>query len=232
MIQQRATSVIQLAGALDVEDRAWRFDGACAQPGVPLDLWSAENESARLAALHVCHRHCPVGVRKECDAEARDFHGTPDEYRSMVVGGRLYDKDGEPVERDLPARRCPLCPVVVEGLPAAEWPRIGSRKPGRGRLRKDGADAPPCGTEAAFARHRRRHEAIDEACRLEHNRAVTARNQQRLAATPCGTEAAYGRHVRRGEPVDEACLEARRAANRERDDRKRRQAAAAEAVAS
>ncbi len=65
----------------------------------------------------------------------------------------------------------------------------------------------PCGTEAAYCRHIRAKEPIDEACRVAHNTYSSTRLQRKDAQelAPCGTPAAARRHKRRGEPLDYAC---------------------------
>jgi hypothetical protein len=104
----------------------------------------------------------------------------------------------------------------------------------------------PCGTPAAYQRHRKNGEPLDDACReawrlksaayraanLETARAADRESKRRRRREearepmPCGTNAARQRHVDRGEPVDEACAEAGRAYWRERN-RKRREASGA-----
>jgi hypothetical protein len=82
-------------------------------------------------------------------------------------------------------------------------------------------DVKPCGTDAAYARHYRHGEPIDDACRAAHSARCKANYQARSnpvrdptprEAAPCGTEAAARRHWRRGEPLDEACRQASRVA--------------------
>lgn len=67
----------------------------------------------------------------------------------------------------------------------------------------------PCGTRAAYKRHRRNGEEPCEACK----KANTAENrdaQQRYneKRRPCGTSAAYRRHLRAGEEPCALCREA------------------------
>jgi hypothetical protein len=68
----------------------------------------------------------------------------------------------------------------------------------------------PCGTEAAYRRHRRRGEEACPPCRAAHVAYVLARRPRPAprALLPCGTEAAYRRHRRRGEPACRPCLDA------------------------
>lgn len=68
----------------------------------------------------------------------------------------------------------------------------------------------PCGTEAAYARHLKRGEPIDDLCREGSSKERSLRRNKGKpegwdAEKPCGTLAARSRHKRLGEPVDEAC---------------------------
>lgn len=92
----------------------------------------------------------------------------------------------------------------------------------------------PCGTVAAWWRHTRRGEPIDNACRIEYNkwhtslrrnkgrecsncrRPITNENESgcctrcapkahKRKVAPCGTVRAYRRHMREGEEVDVLC---------------------------
>lgn len=71
----------------------------------------------------------------------------------------------------------------------------------------------PCGTVAAYRRHKRRGEPACDAC-LEANRAA-----QKTA--PHGTSAAYERHRRHGEDPCEPCVEAARETWRKKDAARR-----------
>lgn len=142
-------------------DRTWRRDSACARKDVPADLWTADNDRARAAALHVCQRHCPVIA--DCDAEAQLFVGTEARYRSAVVGGLVYDSRGRASRVQSHTTRCPLC----RRDPAEAWPQIAVSNL-----------APPCGTEAAYNRHRRRKEAIDEVCKQGRRARQRAQDRQ------------------------------------------------------
>lgn len=68
----------------------------------------------------------------------------------------------------------------------------------------------PCGSRAAYTRHRRHGEPIDEACRKANTAYERTRSsrQARGPLQPCGTTAAYMRHKRRREPVCQPCLDA------------------------
>ncbi|MFJ5638698.1 WhiB family transcriptional regulator [Streptomyces sp. NPDC093223] len=87
----------------------------------------------------------------------------------------------------------------------------------------------PCGTRAAYQRHLRNGEPIDDKCRDANSASkrhwtATGTTQVGISQpapsrplTPCGSYAAYRRHIRKGEPVDAAC----RAANTARSARYR-----------
>lgn len=67
----------------------------------------------------------------------------------------------------------------------------------------------PCGTDAAYYRHRANGETPCRRCRLAHTvaeRRRTGGKPRRLK--PCGTEAAYRRHIANGEPTCRACCDA------------------------
>jgi hypothetical protein len=79
----------------------------------------------------------------------------------------------------------------------------------------------PCGTNAAYVRHRARGEEVCEACRKARSAYVASRRRARRdspgvssrsgrpTTAPCGSNAAYARHQRRGEQPCLACLQAR-----------------------
>lgn len=75
----------------------------------------------------------------------------------------------------------------------------------------------PCGTEAAYRRHRRRGEHADAACRAANVAATQNRKARQAPAPrqraerpppPCGTKAAYERHKRLGESPCQPCRDA------------------------
>jgi hypothetical protein len=79
----------------------------------------------------------------------------------------------------------------------------------------------PCGTVAAYQRHRRKGEPVDDPCRLANNKAK--REQQGNPAgrgnrkpIAHGTTAGYQQHRYRGDAACEACTEAARDYQRER----------------
>lgn len=79
-------------------------------------------------------------------------------------------------------------------------------------------DLMPCGTYAAYQRHKRRNEIPCDPC------AVAAREMWRMRATntpfddsKCGTTAGYSRHVKRGLPPCDACRAAKRVYDNQRN---------------
>jgi hypothetical protein len=51
----------------------------------------------------------------------------------------------------------------------------------------------PCGTPAAYWRHKRRREPVDDACKAAHARYCTARSRRRRALAPLGDCGGCGR---------------------------------------
>lgn len=78
----------------------------------------------------------------------------------------------------------------------------------------------PCGTPAAYDRHTRKGEPIDDACREAHNAKNREKRAQARARGPveCGTRRGYQKHRRYGEEACAAC----RQANTDADNRLRR----------
>jgi hypothetical protein len=85
----------------------------------------------------------------------------------------------------------------------------------------------PCGTAAAYKRHRNSGEEACAACKRAHTDARTARNHAKnpdmkyylprnIGGAPCGTSAAYQRHWRRKETPCEVCQEGNRVRMREK----------------
>ena len=72
--------------------------------------------------------------------------------------------------------------------------------------KKRGRPLAPCGTKAAYQRHMKRGEPIDELCMQVH--VPKPKRPGRVPSRPCGTMAAAARHRRHGEPLDAACAAA------------------------
>ena len=139
-----------------VRSQAWNLKAACAQAGVPADVWARNVAVLRATAVHICLRHCPV--RAECLAEVQTLAGTDAAYRSVVVGGLDLAESGKPRQFEpRPRAQCWICrghePPAL--LPAEAEPKSRSK-------------VVQHGTEAGFSWHRRRHEAPCDACREGH----------------------------------------------------------------
>ena len=85
----------------------------------------------------------------------------------------------------------------------------------------------PCGTPAAYERHRVNGETPCQACLsaiAERARKRRAEGPTPRVLNPCGTVAAYLRHKKAKEKACEPCLEANRAYQREKDAARRERA--------
>ncbi|MEU0356541.1 WhiB family transcriptional regulator [Streptomyces cyaneofuscatus] len=124
---------------------------------------------------------------------------------------------------------CLLCPVLMLCRQAALTEEQGLGKVSRHGIRggltpaqrhaadtstraaqgKSGRQLAPCGTDAAYDRHRRNGEQPCDPCRRAHNeRNVQVRAEarhRRATANECGTTKAYYRHLLVGEDIDPAC---------------------------
>lgn len=98
------------------------------------------------------------------------------------------------------------------GLTAKQrWLRKKREAKRRARAPKPPA---PCGTTAAYDRHIRDDEPIDDACRAaqtEYRRKLRNRQER---ATGCGTRSGYRVHRNNGEPACDACRKANADADR------------------
>lgn len=103
------------------------------------------------------------------------------------------------IEAELAGKPAPKITDQLVGIPGKRGPRK--------RLA-------PCGTNAAYSRHRVHDEKPCEACRTAHAVYMRSRADRRpdRSRKPCGTLAAYRRHIRNGEVPCEACTEANRIA--------------------
>lgn len=77
---------------------------------------------------------------------------------------------------------------------------------------------PECGTTAAYERHIRNGEPIDDACRAAHTEYRRKQRGQQARPTGCGTRSGYRAHRARGEEACQPC----RQANTDADNRLRR----------
>lgn len=115
---------------------AWADRAACA--GRPANLWLSEDHHDQQAAAQVCHS-CPV--QAECLTYAQQWHANPGTgiyQRPLGVWGGWLFRDG-----DKPA------PVGA--------PRVAAERPAPRPLQ-------PCGTNAAYERHRYRGETPCPPC--------------------------------------------------------------------
>lgn len=121
------------------------------------DLWFAPGQVQKGQAIHICLEHC--SRLEECRAtEEIPTYG--------VLAGVAYGHDAEPLK----AHKQPLPVPCLECRPVPQDPRA------------DPSDTGKCGTNAGWARHRKRTERPCDPCRLAHNRRVTAWARSRRAA--------------------------------------------------
>lgn len=138
------------AGAGDGGSRAWEASAACRLQDA--DLWFSRRSSSR--AVAVCAA-CPVLAQCRAAVLTRE-KGLPECHRDGVIAGLTgpqryaleHQADGAWAE-----------PAAVPGPPRAPAPAP------RGR-------PAPCGTRAAYQRHLRLREPVDEACRLANARSA------------------------------------------------------------
>lgn len=136
---------------------AWRESAACARlenPDVMFpDAYGPEGISKALA---VC-RSCPV--KRDCIEDAlTDEGGRGPDSRYGIRGGRT------------PQQRFKIYQSRRPSAQSIPEPRPGGRK------------AAPCGTPAAYDRHCRDKEPIDDACRDAHNEKNRAQKARQKAA--------------------------------------------------
>lgn len=164
----------QVGCGVTTSETDWQQQAACR--GAEPSLFNARRGSEPLSvsqtrqeyAIRTYCRGCPVLAECLAFANKRRYGG--------VWGGRVLDPDeagsglaAPPLDTDRT--------VVAE--PAARHPHGTYQAVRRHRARGEDLcalcepyavdrrrrDVPPCGTPAAYARHRRRHETIDDACR-------------------------------------------------------------------
>lgn len=164
---------------------SWRLRALCRGAA---DLFDVESGPKARQAKSYCSR-CPV---KQGCLEAAMAEEVGDSNRRAGIRGGL-----NPKERAGMARR--LREQVRTGADAPNPPGIGTRP------------LAPCGTKAAYDRHLRRNEPVDEACRQAKNAQQRA---QAKAPVVCGTRRGYRKHLAAGEPACDACRHANAAADR------------------
>ncbi|MEU2799021.1 WhiB family transcriptional regulator [Streptomyces sp. NPDC007117] len=93
--------------------------------------------------------------------------------------------------------------------PVQRWEAAASSRAGRKPAQ--------CGTRAAYARHLRKNEPVDDACRqvnAEYVEQLRAESHHRQTAAACGTRGGYQKHRRNGEAACDPCRAANSAADR------------------
>jgi hypothetical protein len=155
----------------------------------------------------------------------------PNVYTPPPLNGELCPPGLRAVIQGAPPVDTPTTPTpvklarkVIPAPPKARTPRQ-PRKPRPYVPRPPRPPQPlqPCGTEAAYRRHNKHGEPIDEACRDARNEANRrrdkARREAKIAAgltirrkvAQCGTASGYKRHARQGTPKCQPCLDAKAA---------------------
>lgn len=92
--------------------------------------------------------------------------------------------------------------------PVQRWAADPHTQAGKG---KGGRRLAPCGTPAAYDRHVRNGEPVDDPCRLAHNARnvqVRAEARHRSAAADHGTRSGYQKHLRAGTTPCDLCQQA------------------------
>lgn len=170
------------------------------------------------AALRTCLTACPV--REKCQSQGEKQH--PTERAQQIIGGVAYDRNGQP----FPTKR------VDDWLARAELPTGTPEGPRSGRRPKNNLQ--PCGTPAAYARHRNKGEEPCGPCgeamranrseyralirerkarRAEAERAAQQAQQAKQKAARAaanatlshGTASAIRRHIAHGELLCDTC---------------------------
>lgn len=168
----------------------WRDNAACASPGVdPEEMFPGNDPVLVGFAKRICGG-CPV--LGECRNWALD------QRVEFGVWGGLSEGERRTVLRLRAKRRQDL---TGQPAPAA----VGQRP------------AAPCGTTAAYERHRRNHEVIDAECRAAYSEARQERRAAQIAAANCNTRNGYLRHLSRNEKPCDDCRRANTDANRSRN---------------
>jgi hypothetical protein len=80
----------------------------------------------------------------------------------------------------------------------------------------------PCGTDAAYQRHRRNNEYPCDLCLAAHATKVKKYKPPPKLPKRCGTDAAYQRHLRKGEKACKRCKKAHSKATSKRKRKKKR----------
>ncbi|MCI3240247.1 WhiB family transcriptional regulator [Streptomyces spinosisporus] len=118
-------------------DREWESKAACL--GQDPEIWFSQTTWTK--ARRICRDECPV--REEClEAILARESGTPDSLRAGIFAGLTG------AQRAKVARRRAPQPTKARTKPAGSGRQLAA-----------------CGTKAAYDRHVRKKEPIDDACR-------------------------------------------------------------------
>jgi hypothetical protein len=194
----------------------WKLKGLCAQTDP--DIFFPEKGAPTSRAMAVC---------MACEVRAQCLEYAMQNNERFGVWGGLSESKRRELRKKLPTPAPAPKPVTIR--PALPRP-----------VHTGGNPLAPCGTEAAYRRHKRYKEPVDDACEAGHKEwldksrerrrrtrklsRVRARERNgyvRKEPQPCGTSAAFYRHKRRGEAIDQACRLAYNAACREQERRRR-----------
>ena len=139
----------------------WRFLAACNSTTAEAMFPDPGNKKATAQAVGICHG-CPV-VQQCLTAALKEEGGRSKESRFGIRAGLT------------PGQRYYLHSRNRQPKPEAT-------KPKEKRTHTGGKPLAPCGTPAAYDRHSRNREPIDDACRLAHNAERREARARRKAA--------------------------------------------------
>ncbi|MGW5176681.1 WhiB family transcriptional regulator [Streptomyces sp. NPDC004082] len=143
--------------------RAWESSASCRHQDADLFF----SRATKRVAMAICAA-CPV--LKACrDAVLRREKGLPRCRRSGVVAGltgpQRYALENRPDRPDRPDR-------LETRRPEPSTPASVDPSAARDQSRRTAKKTLPCGTRAAYQRHLRRREPVDEACRAANARSA------------------------------------------------------------
>jgi hypothetical protein len=175
---------------LNSTDQHWSTRGPCKKlPDAWSDLVYVRRVLAahNVAAVRMCRGACPV--RDRCLEKAMSLH--PADRADQILGGLVFDSNGQPIASD----------HVDEWLNNPELPTAAQARPRQQRRPK--TNLQPCGTPAAYQRHRNRGEDPCPPCKdaMRNNRARAAANK----VMGHGTASAIRQHIAHGELLCDTC---------------------------
>ncbi|WP_406006457.1 WhiB family transcriptional regulator [Streptomyces sp. NBC_00637] len=157
-------------GGADRGSRAWESSAACRHQDA--DLWFSRRSSSRAVAICAA---CPVLAHCRAAVLLRE-KGLPECHRDGVIAG-LTGPQRHALEHQADrSRQVPPADLQTSRVAPAGVPR---------------GQSAPCGTRAAYQRHLRLREPVDEACRLANAR--SAGRYRRTGTTRVRDETARGR---------------------------------------